>query len=338
MKRFTYTDKPVEVHGIARFEERGQTLERVPKETRDAVFIEPLRYLGKRSSGARVMFRTNSTKINFHIELEPFQADIGMALFAAQSAHVFVGERSDAEYACLLTSSDYTKTVADKTLEKSDKMEDIMVWLPLGSAIVDFYFEIEDDAEIEAPTPYKYPPMLFYGSSITEGAHSSRPANSYSAILSNHLDVDYYNLGFSGSAKGEPEMADYINTIDMSIFVLDYDHNAPDVEHLERTHEPFFMRIREKNPDLPIIMLTRPNCDYDKTADDRRAVVRRTYENALSRGDKNVYFVSGKTFFGDKDRHLCTTDRTHPNDIGAYRMALTLEPLVKEILEKRYGK
>ncbi len=336
MKKFTYKDSPVEVHGVAHFEKREKTLERLPADVREAV--PTLSYLGRRSSGVRVMFRTDSPTINFRLELEPFSPDIGMALFCAHSAHVFIGNRPNTEYALLLSSWDYNNPVAEKTLEKEPVMQDVVVWLPQGAPIVDLSFEIEDGAKIESPTPYKYPPMLFYGSSITEGSHSCRCSNSYSGIISDHLDVDYYNLGFSGSAKGEPEMADFINTIDMSIFVLDYDHNAPDVEHLEKTHEPFFKKIREKNPTLPIIMLTRPNCDYDPTADARRAVVRKTYENAKAAGDKNVYFISGKTFFGEKDRHLCTNDRTHPNDLGAYRMALTIEPLVKEILEKNYGK
>ena len=37
----------------------------------------------------------------------------------------------------------------------------------------------------------------------------------------------------------------YINTIDMSIFIMDYDYNAENTEYLRKTHEPFFKRIRE---------------------------------------------------------------------------------------------
>ena len=50
-------------------------------------------------------------------------------------------------------------------------------------------------------------------------------------------------------------MADYINTIDMGVFVYDYDHNAPTVEHLANTHKPFFDRIRQAHPDIPILMM-----------------------------------------------------------------------------------
>ena len=117
---------------------------------------------------------------------------------------------------------------------------------------------------------------------------------------------------------------------------MDYDHNAPSVDHLKETHEPFFRRIREKNPDLPVVMLTKPDYDYDARGAERRAIIRATYENAVAAGDKNVYFVDGETYFGSEDRELCTVDRVHPNDIGHYRMAAMVEPIIKKILEERY--
>ncbi|MBQ3554213.1 MAG: hypothetical protein IJA08_05980 [Clostridia bacterium] len=178
-------------------------------------------------------------------------------------------------------------------------------------------------------------PVLFYGSSITEGAHTTRPSNAYTALLSSWLDFDYYNLGFSGGAKGNPEIADFINTLDISAFVLDYDHNAPDVAHLEATHEPFFKKIREKNPNLPILMMTSPDFDYAPDKAERREVVRKTYENAVAAGDKNVYFLDGETFFGTEDRHSCTSDTCHPNDLGHYRMAKVILPVMRKMLENK---
>ena len=121
----------------------------------------------------------------------------------------------------------------------------------------------------------------------------------------------------------------------MEIFVFDYDHNAPDVEFLQQTHEPFFKRIREKNPDLPIVMMSSPDFDYRPDKPQRRDIVKQTYLNAVANGDKNVYYIDGSTFFGDTDRHLCTVDCIHPNDLGFYRMAGVIEPVIKRILDKQ---
>ena len=101
-----------------------------------------------------------------------------------------------------------------------------------------------------------------------------------------------------------------------------------------KTHEPFFKVIREQNPDLPIVMMTRPAITYSKDHRERRDVVRETYESALRAGDKNVYFIDGETLFGDTDRELCTVDLIHPNDLGFAKMASVVEPVIKQILEK----
>ena len=335
MKKFSYKDKPIKVYGIPFFE-KHKKFQRLPDDLLE-ILQNKLPYfprVGRRCPGARLCFRTNSQNFKIEIEMETLTKDIGMSLFACQSAHVLIGDRKTARFLGLVAPTGYDNLVFEKSFSKSSEMEDITVFLPTADVIKNVEISIDDNAKIEAPTPYKYStPVVFYGSSITEGASCQRPTNTYSAALSNRLDFDYYNIGFSGGAKGTVEVADFINSLDKSVFVLDYDHNAPSVEHLEATHEAFFKRIREKNPDLPIIMMTSPDFDYapDKAA--RRDVVRRTYENAKNNGDNNVYFVDGETFFGDKDRHACTSDTCHPNDLGAYRMTEVIEPIMKMALE-----
>ena len=333
MKIYKYSDAPIEVLGLPFFRENG-ILERVPAEVREAV--PSLKFLGRRCPGARLCFRTAATTFKVRMTLETLSPDIGMSLFACQSANILIGDRPTARFAGLVTPPNYQTKTAEKQFRKSGEIEDITIFLPRNEVIADLEIEVADDAELLPPTPYRYPTMLYYGSSITEGGCCARLTNAYNAIISNHLNVDYINYGFSGSAKGELEMADLINKIPMSIFVYDYDHNAPSAEHLEATHEAFFLRIREKNPDLPIIIMTKPDFDYDINGDRRRAVIRKTYDNAVARGDKIVWFIDGESFFGDIDRHLCTCDLCHPNDLGFYRMAAVVEPVVKEILEARY--
>ena len=60
--------------------------------------------------------------------------------------------------------------------------------------------------------------------------------------------------------------------------------------------------------------------------------MRKTYKNAIARGDKNVYFIDGKTLFGKRDRDLCTVDATHPNDIGHMRMANGIARVLEKLI------
>ena len=173
-------------------------------------------------------------------------------------------------------------------------------------------------------------PVVFYGSSITQGAFACRPGNSYQNVLCRALDMDYVNLGFSGNCKADPVLVDYMATLPMSCFVCDYDHNAPDADYLENTHYDVYRRIREKNPELPFIMISKP--DYKPNQGRRRAIIMETYQKALAAGDQNVYFIDGSAFFSGPEREACTMDGIHPNDLGLYQMAQGMVHILRRIL------
>ncbi len=332
MKTYSYKDEPIKVFGVIDFE-KNQKIQRLPDELIEK--IPRLSHLGRRCPGARVGFRTNAGTINIKITFETLNVDVGMSIYACQSAAVYAGDRQESRFLGLIYPKNYEQKSFEGTIKKESKLEDITIWLPRNEIISDIEISVNDYAEMLPPTPYKYSkPIVYYGSSITEGGCCSSVTNGYNAIISRHLDVDYYNLGFSGNAKGDLNMAEFIAGVDMSIFVYDYDHNAPTVDHLAKTHEPFFKCVRERRPNLPIVMMTRPAITYTDDHKARREVVRRTYENALKAGDKNVYFIDGERFFGDVDREICTLDRVHPNDLGFSKMAAVVEPVIKEILEK----
>jgi len=126
-------------------------------------------------------------------------------------------------------------------------------------------------------------------------------------------------------------MISYVSSLEASAFVLDYDHNAPSVERLKNTHEKMFLALREKHPETPVLMLSRPKFRLTKDETERLETVRRTYENALERGDKNVRFIGGpelmKTAGNDG-----TVDNCHPNDLGFFSMAEAVFPVLREML------
>ncbi len=215
----------------------------------------------------------------------------------------------------------------------------LLIHFPLYTAVESLYIGIQKGASLKAYNPYRdAPPIVYYGSSITQGGCASRPGNAYQNKISRELSVDHVNLGFSGSARGEEVMANYIADLPMSVFVLDYDHNAPSVEHLEKTHERFYKIIREKNPELPIVFVSAP--DYWKPlAPDyrlkqlRRAVIMETYVKNC-REDKNLYFIDGASFYQSTDMDYCSVDGCHPNDMGFYHMAMGLLPTLKRLLKE----
>ena len=115
---------------------------------------------------------------------------------------------------------------------------------------------------------------------------------------------------------------------------MDYDHNAPNLEHLEKTHYPFYKHIRDALPDIPIIFVSMPDYYRDVAANEPRLqAIKNTYLKSIEEGDKLTDFIDGRTLFSDEDRDACTVDGCHPNDLGFYRMAKTIYPVVKKFIK-----
>jgi len=211
---------------------------------------------------------------------------------------------------------------------------EITINFPLYNGVRTLEIGLEPGAAVQPGRSYRTDrPVVYYGSSITQGGCASRPGNSFPAMISELLDTDHINLGFSGSAKGERLMAEYIASLEMSAFVMDYDNNAPSPEWLQLTHYPFYRIIRDAQPELPIICVSRPDKPIeDEGVAQRRETVRNTVARAMAEGDRHICFVDGGEFFAGGDGDMCTVDSTHPTDLGFYYMAETLAPVVERML------
>ena len=122
-------------------------------------------------------------------------------------------------------------------------------------------------------------------------------------------------------------MARYLSTLRMSVFVADYDHNAPNPTYLEPSAERLYRIIRNAQPTLPYVFMTKPDFNISRYNENllRRDALYGIYQQARREGDQNVYFIDGSSLFRCDDGDMATVDRTHPNDYGFYRMAKAVE-------------
>ena len=312
--------------------------------------------LATHTSGLKLRFTTNSSHINIHVGYEqiashdhqPLTGVAGFDLYEQLSAAdpevlpswkaEYVAKDGTASrylHTYRMTLDVYETLSYTGTYENPEPgMHHYTLYLPLYASVRKLELELDDDAVLETHG-FSYRnenPWVFYGSSITQGGCATRPGNSYMAHLERRFNLDTRNLGFSGSAKGEPTMATYIASQPMDAFVMDYDHNAPDPEWLQNTHEPFFQEIRRAQPELPIYLLssvTRPKTE--ESADNfeaRRRIIRQTYLNAKNAGDKNVYYKDMGGTFDFPGGSSATVDGLHPTDFGFYLMAQQLADLI----------
>lgn len=333
MKFYSCLEPPFSIHGLPGRREAG-AFWRLPDSVIDTV-SENVSKIARRASGGRVRFRTDSQTVVFRMGLKSLEVAQCMPLSGSAGADVFLGVGEESRYAALIAPEDYSCPRAETVLHTGGGLEQITVNLPRNEPLDFLEIGIEEGARLLPALPYRWEkPVVFYGSSITEGGAASRPGNAYTSIVCRNLDCDCINLGFARSARGEQSMARYIAGLEMSALVLDYDHNAPSPQALRETHAPFFRTVREARPRLPIVMLSRPNFFRDpQDSAERRDVIRATYEEARAAGDERVWLIDGETLLAGPCPSNCTVDGIHPNDAGFQRMARVVQTVLAEMLE-----
>lgn len=315
---------PFKIYGV--FKENGK-YRRLPEETAKKV-SEGVYGLHTNTSGGRVAFVTDSSYVAIHAKMNSIGKMPHFALTGSAGFDLY----ADNEYVKTFVPPFTIEDGYESVIELGErKQRQIIINFPLYSGVNELYIGIQKDASLKEANPYKISkPFVYYGSSITQGGCASTPGMCYSAIISRRFNCDFVNLGFSGNARAEEEIAEYIKNLPMSLFVYDYDHNAPTIDHLEKTHERMFKTIRQAQPSLPIILMSRPKYKLTEEEMQRRDVIETTYKNALLSGDKNVYFIDGK-----KLTELCgnngTVDGCHPTDYGFASMAEPLMDVIKSI-------
>lgn len=318
---------PFRLYGI---EYSKKSFRRIPEEIAKKT-NEGVLWLHSNTAGGRIRFVTDSDTVALRVKYNPDR--IGRMQHFALTGSVGFDMYCDDIFKGTFFPGYDIKNSLEAQLTPGAGKKTVTINMPLYSTVTQVLVGVKSGSLLQAAEDYAVEkPVVYYGSSITQGGCASRPGNSYQAILTRRLNVNHINLGFSGNAKGERVMADYIASLDMSAFVLDYDHNAPTAEHLEATHEKFFKVIREAHPELPILMLTRPVPHLNEDEVRREEIVRRTYENALAAGDKNVYFIPGRYLVGGDVAECATVDGCHPNDSGFLSMALVIEPVLRTML------
>lgn len=328
---FNAKDKPFKIYGLSQVE-KGKPFLRIPGEIAEQV-SPGVAALNIDTAGGRIRFRTNSEYIALisktpHLDPMPHMTWVGQAGYDMYSS-----VNGDYKYVTTFTSEESVHTL-------DGKWHTYTINMPLYHGVNDVFIGLSEGAGIEEAEEYTYSkPVLYYGSSITQGGCASRPGNTYESMISRKLDCDYINLGYSGNAKGEAVMADYLASLDASVFVMDYDFNARSAEQLQETHYPMYQKFRKTHPDAPIIMVNRPNFNRnDDSENERRIIILESYITARKAGDNRVFFVDGASIFDGAYADSCTVDGCHPNDLGFYRMAIHIGTDVENSLKLVYRK
>lgn len=332
VRYYTIPHESFSLHGVY-YHETQKEFVRMDRKI-GATVNEGVHGLSNYTAGGRLRFATDSTTLTLRVTYPALRLMVHMPITGQGGFSLLEDTEDGVNLVKILPPLPHNKEGYELSCPLPGGMRNYILHFPLYNDVTSLAIGLDEGATVKKGKAYRdVKPIIYYGSSITQGGCASRPDNSYQGTIAKWNNIDFWNYGFSGNARGEQTMADYLAGLDCSFFVCDYDHNAPSVEHLRNTHYAFYQRYRQQRPDTPILFLTKP--DYYARPDqiEREKIIRATYRKARSNGDKNVYFLAGKTFF-PKDKENCMVDGCHPNDLGFYLMAKKIYKKMIEIDER----
>lgn len=327
IKFYNSTEAPFQVYGV--FMENGK-YRRLPEKIAASV-SEGVYALHTNTAGGRVRFKTDSQYVAVSAKMDYIGKMPHFPLTGSAGFDLYSKEGQEERYVRTFVPPFDIENGYEGIIEfETKKLREITINFPLYSNVNELYIGLDGKSTVGEAEAYKNPrPIVYYGSSITQGGCASRPGNTYQGFISRRFDCDYINLGFSGNARAEEAIIEYIKTLDMSVFVYDYDHNAPSAEYLMSTHNKMFKAIRRAKPDIPVVIMSRPKYYLTSEEKERLAVIEKTFTEALAEGDKRVFLLNGETLMRECKAEG-TVDDCHPNDLGFMSMARALESLIEE--------
>ena len=219
------------------------------------------------------------------------------------------------------------------------KKREYMLYLPLYNGVTSVEVGVAKNAKLYAASKRaadRQKPIVFYGTSITQGGCASRPGMVHTSILGRRFDRPAINLGFSGNGRMETEVVDFIAEIDASVFVFDCLPNISAQDVLARTQVCVEI-IRKKHPNTPILLVEDRSYSDSFLIDSKRQrnlssrkALLKMYEELKAEGDKNLHYLAGEKLLGDDNEG--TVDSSHPTDLGFMRQADAMAEVLKDLL------
>lgn len=298
--------------------------------------------LGQNTAGMAVRFRSDARQIGvrwknhsvFNMNHMTATGIRGLDLYCLQDHDQWVFVNSAKPQGRLVNKS--------KIIENLDgKEHEYMLYLPLYEGIDSLEIGVEEGATIDKPRvalPAENKPVVWYGTSITQGGCASRPGMAATNIVERRLNRVVVNLGFSGNGKLDPEVAEIMARHDAGLYIMDMLPNCTS-DLINEKIGRFYSILRKAHPDTPILLVENPifpptrfDSEMRKTINEKNATLAKFYKKFRAAGDKNVYFVSSADMIGTDNEG--TVDGIHFTDLGFERCADYMTPIIKRHLRK----
>ncbi|MGV8137329.1 MAG: SGNH/GDSL hydrolase family protein [Mangrovibacterium sp.] len=295
--------------------------------------------LSKDCSGLAIRFRTNSTIIAARWEVVKNLSMNHFSMTGIKGLDLYC--LKNGKWRFVNTARPTNKKTMATIIDNMDGVDgEYMLYLPLYDGLVRVEIGVSAEAKVEQPeidSPRKGKPVVFYGTSITQGGCASRAGMSYPNILSRMLDREIVNLGFSGNGQLDLEIAKAMATIDASCYVIDCLPNVT-VEQMNEKYARFLDIIRIGKQETPIVLVEKihyPHMDFDQKIYDQHCrqneTLFRIFNEQKKKGDKNIFYLKSDKLIGDDSE--ATVDGVHLTDMGFVRISQSMFPVIRKLID-----
>jgi lysophospholipase L1-like esterase len=290
-----------------------------------AIVREPVWDLSKSSAGMSIRFLSNSKSINVKWTILNNLKMSHMAETGIKGVDLYFKNKGNWQY--LNTGRpDGIENEATLKNNMSEDMREYKIFLPLYDGVVNIEVGIDSNSVIKKPLKNKNKPIIFYGTSITQGGCASRPGMVHTNIISRKLDLDCINFGFSGNGRMEQPIAKLISESKPLFYVIECMPNMINQENVANNTIPLVDTIRENNPEAPIVFVenfipTSPILDKKRANDIKgmNLALKTEYQKMISDGYHNIFYIKTENAIGNDNEG--TVDGVHFTDLGFIRYA-----------------
>lgn len=316
--------------------------ERLPASYED-ISRPPLWKLGRNSAGLAIRFRSDSPYIRAKWTAMFGNAMNHMTLTGIRGLDLYALSDGEWRFAGSARPGDGKENDVLIVGNMTREMREYILYLSLYDGVLDLEIGVEEGSVLEQPAmdyPSREKPLVFYGTSIMQGGCVSRPGMLATSMISRKLGRETINLGFSGNAQLDLEIAELMASVpDPSVFILDYVPNSSE-DLIRKNGEKFFRIIRDAHPDVPCIFVEDPEFTHAWVNTSMRAEInarneaqKELYELLKSQGEKGLYYVPGHLLLGYDGE--ATVDGIHSTDLGAVRYVDALLPVIEKALKTK---
>ncbi len=318
------------------FNDTEKWYDRLPKRAQGKV-TDSVWNLSRHSAGMTTYFKTDASEI--HVDYQVTSSNLAMPHMPATgvSGLDLYAKNSSGKWqwvAVLPPKSQTTQSLLISGLTSGVK--EFAVYLPLYNGTEYLKIGVPKGQLFETVAPRSTKPLVFYGTSITHGACASRPGMPHPSILGRRLNLPIINLGFSGNGRMDIEVGEFLKEISAAAYVIDCLPNMTAAEVAAKT-VPLVQLLRSNHPDTPILLIEDRSYSNSwiipaqkQRNDTSRRALREQFDKLQQTGVEKLFYVDGESLLGeDRDD---TTDGSHPSDLGFYRHANAMEPILRQAL------